>query len=81
MLVLALILWVGGTTRTEGTYIPPNLKIGRAQITFEEKLNTRHWLGGLIKGKQPDLQVALGKHLQEGGQGCAVHDPYQTFLG
>lgn len=65
---LAILFWIGGLWRTEVTYVPPNAKAGSAQIPFEEKLNARHWVAGLVKGKQPDLQEALRKHLQEGGE-------------
>ncbi len=68
VIAAVLILWVGGLWRTEVTYVPSHLKAGSTQISFEEKLNARHWAAGFIKGKQPDLQEALSKHLQEGGE-------------
>ncbi|MDZ7360385.1 MAG: hypothetical protein ONB46_06620 [candidate division KSB1 bacterium] len=40
---LAILLWIGGITRTEVTYMPANTKQGQNQVSFEEKLNARHW--------------------------------------
>jgi len=68
LIFIVAILWVGGNQRTEMTFTPPGTENLSGQVQFEETLNARHWLGGLIKGQQPDLQLVMGKHLRPGDQ-------------
>ena len=56
---------VGGTWRTRVS-LPPGTTLKGRSVPFKENLNARHWLMGLIKGKQPDLQTALSKHMRKG---------------
>ncbi len=63
---LLVAYFAGGHWRTEITYVPPLTEnVGNVQ-QFEETLNGRHWLGGLVQGEQPDLQPAINKHLGDG---------------
>jgi len=63
-----VLYWIGGVWRTEVTYSPNVSGTIGETVTFEEKLNARHWLVGFVKGKQPDLQEAVSKHLTDGKQ-------------
>lgn len=65
---LLFLYWIGGVWRTEVTYTPNVSGTIGETVTFEEKMNARHWLVGFVKGKQPDLQEALAKHLTDGKQ-------------
>lgn len=66
IVVAFLILFlVGGSFRTEVSLrLTPGVQ--GETITFEEQMKARHWLGGLIKGKQPDLNEVLRKYTMGG---------------
>lgn len=68
MVILSLILvgFLGGSFRTEVTFMPEKTAATAAGKTFEEDLPARHWLGGLIQGEQADLQEALSRHTRGG---------------
>jgi hypothetical protein len=68
IIVLIVMVITGGSFRTEVTYIPPNVQNVEEQMTFEEDLDAQHWLLGLIKGQQPDLQKAIAKYVRPGEQ-------------
>ena len=63
MIVMAII---GGSYRTEIKYAPsiPGKVVN--VVPFEESLDANHWLGGMVKGEQADLQGAIDKHLGKG---------------
>ena len=66
ILVLVASIVAGGLFRTEISYIPQsNERIGE-EVAFDESLTARHWLLGLVKGRQPDLQTALDQHVRSG---------------
>lgn len=67
-IVVVVMALVGGNFRTELTYTFIPEKTSATIGQFEETLNSRHWLFGLIKGEQPDLQKAPIKFLREGEQ-------------
>lgn len=56
---------VGGLFRTDVTF-PHTAKLTGKAVPFEENLTARHWIGGLAKGKQPDLNTALSKYMRAG---------------
>ncbi len=68
LLLINLILMIvfGGNWRTEVSYSPPVTKNFSEQIPFEEDLKASHWVIGLIKGKQPDIQKSLAKYIRPG---------------
>jgi hypothetical protein len=70
IIMLVVVLILGGVYRTEVTYVVPGAPdiadTAAGGVPFEETLNSSHWLGGLIKGSQPDLQQALRKYVREG---------------
>ncbi len=71
LIAIALLLptiLLGGTFRTEVTYVPPNVTVTPNQTPFKENLSARHWVWGLVKGQQPDLQQVLAKHVRPGEQ-------------
>lgn len=68
ILAIVLLIVTGGTFRTEVTYTPQGLSEQGIQTSFKENLTARHWLGGLVKGKQPDLQGSLLQHLGQDKQ-------------
>jgi hypothetical protein len=63
---LVLAYFIGGQWRTEMTYVPPLTENVSNVQQFEETLNGRHWLAGIVQGEQPDLQQAINKHLGDG---------------
>lgn len=65
-LIVSII--IGGSFRTEVTFIPPTIVQTGEQIPFEENLDAKHWFLGLMQGKQPDLQEALAKYVRPGEQ-------------
>ena len=65
MIIMAI---VGGVQRTEVTYTPPDVSVAGNQTDFKEILNASHWVLGLIKGRQPDLDKAIAKYLRPGEQ-------------
>lgn len=65
-LIVSII--IGGSFRTEVTFIPPSIVQTGEQIPFEENLDAKHWFLGLMQGKQPDLQEALAKYVRPGEQ-------------
>ena len=69
ILVVVLMVTTGGQWRTDVTLTPP---LSGANVTnvvdFEEELNAKHWVGGFVKGDQPDVQAAVNKHVGEGKQ-------------
>ncbi|MGE0129083.1 MAG: hypothetical protein AB7U82_13475 [Blastocatellales bacterium] len=65
---LVLVYFIGGQWRTEITYVPQLADNVSNIQQFEETLNGRHWVGGLVQGEQPDLQQAINKHLGNGKQ-------------
>ena len=67
-IVLIVSILVGGSFRTEVTYISPHVNQTNDQIPFEENLEAKHWLLGLMQGKQPDLQKSLAKYVCPGEQ-------------
>jgi hypothetical protein len=68
LIILIVILIVGGSFRAEVTYVPPNLAASGDQTAFRENFKSHHWLCGLIKGKQPDIQKATEKFVRAGEQ-------------
>lgn len=66
--VLIIALVIGGTFRAEVTFHPPGTEPTTSDKTFEQEFTSRHWVGGLIKGEQPDLQGWLDHHLHPGEQ-------------
>ena len=65
LLIIAAI--VGGTFRTEvPLYISELPENGRNQISFEKEFGVRHWLGGLVRGKQADLNPVLQEYYKDG---------------
>ncbi|UCG12126.1 MAG: hypothetical protein JSU72_16725 [Deltaproteobacteria bacterium] len=64
--IFIVVIVVGGSWRTEVTYVPSAAKVVSKQIPFEEDLKARHWAFGLIKGKQPDIQKSLSKYVRSG---------------
>lgn len=68
IVILIVTIIVGGSFRTEVTYIPPGITKVSEQTSFEENLVARHWLFGLKKGQQPNLQKALAKYVRPGEQ-------------
>lgn len=68
IIILIVMIIVGGTFRTEVTYIPPGVANVGEQTPFEENLEARHWFLGLIRGQQPDLQKAMAKYVRSGEQ-------------
>jgi hypothetical protein len=68
IVMILLLYWIGGVWRTEVTYLPNVTGTISETVTFEEKLNARHWVAGFVKGRQPDLQEAVSKHLEGGKQ-------------
>lgn len=67
-LIVALILAavLGGYWRTDVTYTAPAAENAVNPVQFEEDLTARHFLGGLVKGEQPDLDAAVAKHVGKG---------------
>jgi hypothetical protein len=65
---LIAVFAVGGTSRTQVDFVAPDVPAGSNSVAFEETLTAKHWLGGLIKGSQPDLSSALAKHMRDGEQ-------------
>jgi hypothetical protein len=68
LILLVIVAIVGGTHRTEITFVPSDVAAAGPQTEFKESLNSNHWVFGLVKGRQPDLQAALGKYLRAGDQ-------------
>ena len=66
VLTAVLFYFIGGTWRTEVTYTPPGVANVSTTSSFKEDLNARHWLVGMVKGEQPDIQKVISKHLSEG---------------
>src|ERR1700730_5226582 len=61
---IGLILFIGalvagGTFRTELSYVQPGAENVAADERPEQTFTSRHWIWGLIQGKQPDLQSSL----------------------
>lgn len=65
---LVVMIFTGGIYRTEVTYTFLSGGDVTSHTTFEENFTARHWLAGLVKGKQPDLQEALAKYVRQGEQ-------------
>lgn len=65
---IALVVVLGGYWRTQVTFSPVLTGKVAGGTPFKETLTARHWLGGLVKGKQPDVDMALRKHLASGGR-------------
>jgi len=59
---------VGGVFRTEVVYTPALSERYVSEVPFEETMTARHWVFGIIRGKQPDLQTQLAKYLRPGEQ-------------
>lgn len=62
-LIAAIVL--GGTWRTDIACTFPTSAAGHI-MTFEERLNARHWVAGFVRGEQPDLPDALRRNMQPG---------------
>jgi hypothetical protein len=68
LIIGSVILYaVGGSFRTDVKITTGATGQGGA-ATFEESFTARHWLGGLIKGEQPDLQAVVARHVGGGKQ-------------
>ena len=65
LLAVVLQIVLGGLWRTEVTYTPVLTERIVGEVPFEETFTARHWLGGLIKGEQPDLKPRLSKYLRD----------------
>jgi hypothetical protein len=65
---LVIMIFTGGSFRTEVTFTPQSVSELAVQTSFKEDFTARHWVGGLIKGQQPDLQGYLAKYLGPGKQ-------------
>lgn len=68
VVLMVIMILVGGNFRTEVSFSPVVATNRSSEISFEENLTARHWIGGLVKGKQPDLQLVLGKYLKADNQ-------------
>ena len=68
IIYLIAVFALGGSSRTGVEFVAPNVASESGTVPFEETFTARHWLGGLIKGRQPDLTAALAKHIREGEQ-------------
>ncbi len=67
IIALVITIVVGGVFRTEVTYVPDGVQ-ATDTVEFKDTATARHFLGGLIKGGQPDLQKILSKYKREGEQ-------------
>lgn len=68
IVIFIIVIIVGGAFRTEVKLTFPGRLDGRDDTRFEERFTARHWLVGLIKGKQPDVQKSLSKYVRQGEQ-------------
>jgi len=79
VVAIVILALVGGSFRTQVTYPLRPAAQGRT-VQFSETLTSRHWLGGLIKGEQPDLRQALAKYTAGGDEvGEISVDTRHTF--
>jgi len=66
--ILIVTIAVGGMFRTEVAY--PRSALPAVEVTkaasFEEDLTARHWVLGLVKGRQADLDGRLAKYVRHG---------------
>jgi len=68
IIILVVILVLGGTFRTEVVFSPQAVDELGVQTTFTESFTSHHFLFGLVKGKQPDVQGAMAKYIEQGKQ-------------
>jgi hypothetical protein len=66
ILFLTAAGFLGGAYRTEVTFRSQDAPQVSGDASFEEDLPVRFWLGGLIQGRQADVQQALAKHMRPG---------------
>ncbi len=63
---IIIAVFTGGTYRTEVT-IPLNNKPNLIyENSFMEEFTAHSWLGGFVKGEQPDLKNTLAKYRKNG---------------
>ncbi|MCB9285389.1 MAG: hypothetical protein H6563_15090 [Lewinellaceae bacterium] len=68
IIVIIIAAFTGGTYRTEVT-IPLNSDPKLTyEDTFKEKFTANSWIGGLVKGEQPDLKNMLSKYRKNGNE-------------
>lgn len=65
---LVVTIFTGGTFRTAVTFEVPQVVEGAEEVPFEETFSARHWLGGLIRGEQVDLETWLHGAVRDGEQ-------------
>ena len=63
LLVISII--IGGQWRTEVTLVQEEVPAGTAQVVFKDNVTAKHFLAGLVKGKQPDLQTFVSKYVRD----------------
>ena len=65
---LVVVIFTGGTFRTAVTFEVPRVVEGAEEVPFEETFSARHWLGGVIRGEQVDLEAWLDGAVRDGEQ-------------
>src|SRR5438093_35066 len=65
LVVFVVTIIVGGLFRTELSYTPAMPERLSEELPFDESVTARHWLFGLIKGEQPDLDGILTRHVRD----------------
>jgi predicted PurR-regulated permease PerM len=66
VLLVVISSIVGGTLRTEIAYTPHAQPGTGSWSSFEETWTARHWLCGLVQGKQKSLDDVLAKYQRPG---------------
>jgi hypothetical protein len=66
VLLLVLTAVLGGTFRTEVTYLPAGEAPDTDNSAFEENVTVAHWLGGLVKGESLQLDQLIERHTRQG---------------
>jgi len=66
IIVIGVAFFVGGIFRTPVEMSFPGAGDSGDSIRFEEQFTARHWLIGIIQGKQPDVSTALARYFGEG---------------